>query len=274
MCAGVCAVSGGWVGVRGCFVGLQANQSFTPAEALAALTAGPLAPSSTGPGLAALHFGYPHLMAGFQGPALHAFLSQAQAQAQGSLLLSVDLNGVQSDSPADVLEAALPLVDVLHLNEAEAQVITQQHSSLSASDPTGLSRAAAYLHDRGVAVVALTLGEQGAYVSVTPQQARLDGSPALGRQAGRWAGESVLLPPAPVTEGAQVNTNGAGDAFIAGLVAALLVRTEVATLSLAQATRLALLSARQRVDSVRRAAPHKASFSDMLQQVLTTTTQA
>ena len=56
-----------WGGhTRGCFVNLQANDSFTPSEALDVLLE---AQHTKGPGsspVAALHIGYPHLMRHFQ----------------------------------------------------------------------------------------------------------------------------------------------------------------------------------------------------------------
>ena len=89
---------------------------------------------------------------------------------------------------------------------------------------------------------ARTLGEHGAYVKVTASEPRLQESEVLARQASTWAGQEALLPPYPIQPGAEANTNGAGDAFIGGLVAALLCRTQA--LSLKQATSFALLAAR------------------------------
>lgn len=51
-------------------------------------------------------------------------------------------------------------------------------------------------------------------------------------QATPWVGQDAALPPPPLTPGAEVNSNGAGDAFIGGLVAALLLQN--AKLSLTQ----------------------------------------
>ena len=91
-------------------------------------------------------------------------------------------------------------------------------------------------------MVAITLGEHGAYVKVTASELRLQEGGRLAWQAAEWAGQETLLPPYPLQAGAEANTNGAGDAFIAGLVAAMLCRTR--KLSLKQATSFALLAAR------------------------------
>ena len=79
-------------------------------------------------------------------------------------------------------------------------------------------------------------------MKVTASELRLQEGGRLAWQAAEWAGQETLLPPYPLQAGAEANTNGAGDAFIAGLVAAMLCRTR--KLSLKQATSFALLAAR------------------------------
>ena len=59
-----------------------------------------------------------------------------------------------------------------------------------------------------------------------------------------WIGAEVRLPALPIR--GELNTNGAGDAFTAGLIAAIL---HAQPLSIERATHLALSSARQHVDS-------------------------
>jgi sugar/nucleoside kinase (ribokinase family) len=62
---------------------------------------------------------------------------------------------------------------------------------------------------------------------------------------------------------ATANANGAGDAFVAGLLAAAVWHTP---LSLTAAAKLALLSALQRVDSALRDAPTKATLQQLADQ--------
>ncbi len=257
-------------GARGCFVNLQANDSFTPHEALVALK------QQDPSGIAALHFGYPHLMKNFQGSSLLDFFLEAVGSGtilKRTMLTSMDLNGVTSvnNSPA-VLAEALPWTDVLHLNQEEANLLlsnTDIHLSDGVNSLAALQQAGDALLQKGLAVVALTLGEHGAYVKVTSNEGRLQTSEALAWQASRWAGQEALLPPYALQPGAEANTNGAGDAFIAGLLAAMLSKTQA--LSLKQATSFALLTARERVDSLRRASAVKASYAELLAEALKVT---
>ena len=65
-------------------------------------------------------------------------------------------------------------------------------------------------------------------------------------------------------QGSTVNANGAGDAFVAGLIAA--AAWDTCPLSLECACKLALLCALQRVDSSLRDAPVKASLAELVEQ--------
>lgn len=63
----------------------------------------------------------------------------------------------------------------------------------------------------------------------------------------RWkAGEWVRMSPLTPTEGATVNANGAGDAFCAGFLAAMLSYEPT---TLREATTIAMASALQRIDT-------------------------
>jgi len=173
-------------------------------------------------------------------------------------LTSLDVNGasgVESEKSFDVVAPALPLVDLLHANLEEACHLLQispPPDEMSVDDSTLLSQLATPLHKCGVAVVAITLGSAGAYVSVTADADRLESPPdsELARAASSWRGQAVRLTALPV-EG-DINANGAGDAFTAGLLAAMLWRE---SLELTTATKVALASARQRIDSTRRDQP-------------------
>ena len=94
--------------------------------------------------------------------------------------------------------------------------------------------------------MAVTLGAAGAIVSVTADAARIGKGSAseLGRAAATWTGQAVWRPALRVV--GSVDATGAGDAFVAGMIAALLWRSP---LSLAEAVGVGLASARRRVDS-------------------------
>jgi sugar/nucleoside kinase (ribokinase family) len=83
-------------------------------------------------------------------------------------------------------------------------------------------------------------------------------------QASKWVGGDVLLPAYPLEAGSEANSNGAGDAFVSGLLAAVLSTRE---LSLEQAVRVALLAALQRVDSAKRARREKLGIVEIFDMV-------
>ena len=145
-----------------------------------------------------------------------------------------------------MLGPALPLVDVLHANLEEACHLAGVPPMAEAeATARSLRSLAAAFSSRGVGVVAITLGGAGAYVHVSANSTRLQRSPALAAAARLWKpSEDVLLPAAP-TSGA-INANGAGDAFTAGLLAAMLWPEP---LTLHDTLSVALASARQRIDS-------------------------
>jgi sugar/nucleoside kinase (ribokinase family) len=137
-------------------------------------------------GTRAIHVGYALLLPGLDGAPMIRALKRAR---ELGLLVSLDVTWVPDASWEDVF-ALLPQVDVFCPNLREAEAITGE------ADP---ARAAEALLDAGVReVVAITLGEGGCYV----RPASSLGSYIAGRGA-------------PV-----VDTTGAGDAFVAGMLAA------------------------------------------------------
>ena len=179
---------------------------------------------------------------------------------RGGPLLSVDVNGATLGAFADadrVLGPAYPLIDMLHANLEEACHVTGVTPAPEEADASveTLRALVAPLLASGVAVVAITLGANGAFVAVTEDAERLRRTDALAQGAAAWREAHVLLPALPVD--GEVNANGAGDAFTAGLLAAMLFREEGAQrpLSLEAAVGVALGAARQRVDSARRSKP-------------------
>ena len=219
-------------GKRGCFVNLACNDGFKVDELLGQVDDG--VQSTIANPTRAFLFGYPHLMPKMQGDSLRSMLQKARQKLGGNcVLVGVDLNGVDGSDPSAAREVLLPAlseIDVLHLNEDEAMVLSSS-SSQSASEnidttttndvsPHLLSQIAMF-HQQGCAVVLLSLGSKGALVSVTPDAQRLQklspASPELPSVAiSQWKlGTQVRIPAFQILHG-EVNTNGAGDGLFSG----------------------------------------------------------
>lgn len=187
----------------------------------------------------------------------------------GSPLVSLDLNGVDPGNDATtrhaaVLGKALPWVDVLHANveEAEAIVGPLDSGSVAGDADAHLRALARWFLDKGVAVVTITAGAKGSFTAVTSDKERLAASPGLERQVAAWAGREVRAAAFAVGEGSAVNANGAGDAFIGGLVLAAAAWREALTLE--EAVRFAALAALQRVDETLREARDKKDAAELV----------
>lgn len=169
----------------------------------------------------------------------------------------MDLNGVDPGNDATarhaaVLSKALPWVDILHANLEEAEAIIGPLEGAAGGSDAHLRALAGWFLERGVAVVTITVGGKGSFTAVTGDLVRLAASPSLARQVVAWAGQEVRAPAFAVGEGAAVNANGAGDAFVGGLV--LVAAAWRSTLTLEEAVTFASLAALQRVDATLREA--------------------
>lgn len=191
----------------------------------------------------------------------------------GSPLVSLDLNGVDPGNDATtrhlaVLGKALPYVDVLHANLEEAEAIVGPlggggaDNDADAGADAHLGALARWFLDKGVAVVTITAGARGSFTAVTSDPQRLAASPGLERQVAAWAGQEVRAAAFAVGEGAAINANGAGDAFVAALVLAAAAWREALTLE--EAVRFASLSALQRVDETLRDAKDKRNAAELV----------
>mmetsp|Transcript_41802 Transcript_41802/g.75263 ORF Transcript_41802/g.75263 Transcript_41802/m.75263 type:complete len:445 (-) Transcript_41802:122-1456(-) len=220
-------------GKRGCFVNLACNDGFTVDEVLGQVAQG--VKSIASPTRAFL-FGYPHLMPKMQGDSLRSMLQNARQKLSSGgscVLLGVDLNGVDGSDPGAAREALIPAlseIDVLHLNEDEAMVLSSSSPSECTSgndddvttndvSPQLLSQIASF-HAQGCAVVLLSLGSKGAFVSVTPDAQRLQqlssASDPDSIAISQWTpGTQVRVPAFQIAHG-EINANGAGDALFSG----------------------------------------------------------
>ncbi|CAM9546927.1 unnamed protein product [Chrysoparadoxa australica] len=255
-------------GGRGCYVNLAANTNLTAAEVLAVFQK-VMSQEGGSWGRCLIHYGYPHFTPLIQGKILKKLLVDMRAAAGDMIsVVSLDLNGVDGrpevTSTLPILEPALKVVDVLHANLEEALLITGMGKATPPKDIAG------WFLQRGVGIVAITLGADGAYVAANGNSKLIrnglgDGRSFSSSSSPLWAAAPVRLPAFAVTEGSTVNSNGAGDAFISGLALAVTAAALNGTcMSLEHATRFALLSARQRVDSSTREGKGGAADADAL----------
>ena len=220
-------------GKRGCFVNLACNDGFTSDELLNQLSimVEEEETTSTHPTRAFL-FGYPHLMPKMQGGSLRDMLKSARQKlslGEGSnVLVGVDLNGVDGSDSTAAREALMPSlceIDVLHLNEDEVMVLSQHDDKQANNKDTNndivsseiLSQISSF-HEQGCAVVLLSLGSKGAFVSVTPDTKRLQQLSNNEQQSiaiSQWIPGTQVRIPAFQIDG-EVNANGAGDALFSG----------------------------------------------------------
>lgn len=232
-------------GGRGCFFNLASNNSFTKEELLSQI--GKITSK-----VDAFLFGYPHLMPQLQGENLKTMLNSVRGKLGSEILIGVDLNGVSADNHNEqLLGPALGEVDILHLNEEEAEILSgcNKKDLLGADDK--LQMVCDQLHQGGCAVVMLSMGSKGTFLSVTKDMDRLAKSPF----SKNWKG-SVRVP-AFAVQGADVNANGAGDALFSGFCWVAATQDD---LSLEQAGAFASLVARQRCDPRTRDSPSQTAM--------------
>lgn len=223
-------------GGRGCFVNLAANNTLAPDDILTQL----FKICGNNNDVKVFHFGYPHFLPLCQGENLKKLFEKVKEIAGDDVIISVDLNGVDNnDSQRSLHESllgpAFALIDVLHANQEESRAI---------SGEADYKKAAQWFLSRGVCMVAVTLGSEGSHIAVT------QGAPRIAKQLSRFAGSSVTVPTFPLTPGAHVNSNGAGDAYVAGLLCGLCWSKPFK--SLESLGKLATLAALERVDSIKR----------------------
>jgi len=234
-------------GGRACFFNLASNNSFTTKELLQQMEKLP-ATSET----KAFLFGYPHLLPQMQGDKLKQMLLTIRSKFGPSILLGVDLNGVTIENHrSDLLGPALEQVDILHLNEEEAELLSGfRKDDLLHHSGEKLQIVTEVLHKEGCAVVVLSLGSRGSYISVTSDANRLGKCPS--NISNNWKASSTARIPAFAVNAGDVNANGAGDALFAAFCFAA-ATMEGATLE--QIGTFASLVARQRCDVKTRDAP-------------------
>lgn len=182
------------------------------------------------------HFGYPPLMKAFYSDVGELARLFKKVKALG-LATSLDMALPDPASPAgradwpEILNRALPQVDVFAPNFEEIMFMLNRERGLEVRAraaegvPLGglaedeVNAVAEALLARGVAVVMLKLGNQGAFLRVTADAARLAACGCFAAEAcGAWAGAAFY---APCFEATVAGTTGSGDCTVAGLLSAI-----------------------------------------------------
>ncbi len=179
------------------------------------------------------HFGYPPVMRRMYengGKEMAEMFARVKA---GGVLTSLDMAFPDPASPAGtadwhaIFEAVLPYVDIFlpSIEELLFCLIRPLHDRLAGRDgkllqrvtPALLHEVSAALIGMGAKIVALKLGDRGLYV----RTAGVDAIRSLGHGINdeAWGGRELW---APCFQAEVVGTTGAGDATIAGFLAALL----------------------------------------------------
>ncbi len=187
-------------------------------------------------GMDIFHFGYPPLMKAFYSGRDELARLFQKVKACG-LTTSLDMALPDPQSPAgqsdwpSILKLALPSVDIF--SPSLDEIVYMLHRELgakvraraAAGVPMGglieedVRALADELISMGVAVVMLKLGNQGAYLRVTADEARLGACGCFTPEACRaWAGAEFM---APCFDAKVVGTTGSGDCTVAGLLAAV-----------------------------------------------------
>lgn len=247
-------------GRRGCFFDAASNVTFSAREMvgmISSLSSGASGPQldlsllsaddidnyhadleQMTPIYGAFLFGYPHLLPQMQGEALaQIFLEARSCMIEGGIV-ALDMNGVpEADFDRKgglravtnlkndpVIGAALEHVDILHLNEDELVLLTGctilGTPDSEQQDDHAIANAVKLFLLCGVAIVAVTRGKRGCYISCNDADRfrRTTMLPASWVDGTAKVG-GVELPAATV-----INSNGAGDAFTSGLLVASILR--------------------------------------------------
>ncbi|GMH48315.1 hypothetical protein TrLO_g4513 [Triparma laevis f. longispina] len=210
-------------GRRGCFFAKGVNEEFNYQTIKKMLSA---ASSSSSNPIGAFVFGYPHLLPQLQSSNLSKTFHHAKSIMSLNGITLLDLNGVASPSLKSltstsidpILDPAFHLIDILHLNEDEINLLLPG----PVYEGSYKVKASAILKV-GVAIVCVTRGKEGSYVACNNEK-RFAKSPGLPPSWSGLAHAQSLTTPVPPE---RCNSNGAGDAFLSGFLTATMLRSRV-----------------------------------------------
>ncbi|MHB9024143.1 MAG: carbohydrate kinase family protein [Armatimonadota bacterium] len=179
----------------------------------------------------AFHIGYPPLMRRLQGEQLADLLSLVHGSG---VLVSLDTTPIPDDTTLrGMLVPALGTCHLFTPNIEEASQITGRFSALAARareataqsgeameiediiTPEELTTVGEELLGLGVPIVVITLGANGAFLC-TGDAETLRSAPLAPADLAGWADQRLYIPSFQVD--GPINTAGAGDAFIAGIL--------------------------------------------------------
>lgn len=177
------------------------------------------------------HFGYPPLTKELQGAALAEMLA---AVRETGVMVSLDTTPISDDTTLYAMLAdALPMAHMFTPNIEEASQVAGMFTRLSkraaevsersgeATDiegvitPEELTAVGEFILGKGVPIVVITLGPNGAFLC-TGDDAALRTVPGAPDDLSGWANQRLFVPAYQVD--GPVNTTGAGDTFTAGML--------------------------------------------------------
>jgi len=170
------------------------------------------------------HFGYPPLMSTLFNREGQQLAQLFQRVKSLGLTTSLDMAYPDPESPAGqadwraILRNTLPFVDIFLPSLDEILFLLWRKTGLPPS-PALLEDVSAELLALGARLVVLKLGDRGLYLRVSAEPALQGLGRACPADLAAWAGFEAWL---PCFEVEVVGTTGAGDATIAGFLAALL----------------------------------------------------
>jgi sugar/nucleoside kinase (ribokinase family) len=190
--------------------------------------------------------GYPFELPKLQGSALNRCLTRVRHPSV-NVAVAVDLNGaasslIKNEDRWSIISSALPNICFVHMNWEEAVALhvgaSSSASSTASTTPFSadqikidtvteaqLNFLAQPFVDAGVAIVTITLGRYGAFIRVHSDVQHVCSQFGVAKPdvcyVEEWCHTSSVFAKLPTMEGEVVDTVGAGDSFLAGMLAGL-----------------------------------------------------
>lgn len=207
-------------GTRGCFVTLGANAIANATNLLSQNVMERVLIKS----LRVFHFGYPHLMQQLQGPKLRQLFDRVQSTVP-NVLLTMDLNGANITETAEhqIVLPALEITAAVHANLEEACVVTglAKPTNISSLTLEEIRLMLEWFTARGVGIACITCGKEGAFIATGGEGQQSDWAENLRLSQKLERGCFFHMDARKIADGVKINASGAGDSFMAGVVAEL-----------------------------------------------------